>query len=383
MVAKKRRLMRVGGLQTQRAYVSAVRAQSGGGEDPVIPLPGLQNAQSQVAIPLVTEDQLIGVFSVESPKPSVFDEKDEVLMGILASQAAGAIRNARLYREVQELNETLEERVRERTEDLRRTQAQLVQSEKMASLGMLVAGIAHEINTPLGSLHSTHDTLFRAADKLRELVEHELPEEARANPRLKTLFGVMSDARDVVRTSTGRVDGIVKRLKSFARLDEAELKEIDLHECIEDTLVLLHHELEGTRLVKSYAELPRITCFPGQLNQVLLNVILNARQAIAEGGEITVTTTREGDRARIDIRDDGVGIAPEALGRVFDPGYTTKGVGVGTGLGLAIAYRIVRDHRGDIRIASEPGKGTTVTITLPFVSFGGSAPEPRELAPAE
>jgi signal transduction histidine kinase len=231
---------------------------------------------------------------------------------------------------------------------------------------MLVAGIAHEINTPIGSIQSMHDTLFRALDKVRASLDVELPG-WQERPKLKPLFAMIGDSSKVLRSGTERVTTIVKRLKSFARLDEAELKQVDIHEGIEDTLSLIGHELRGVSLVRQYGGLPRVTCYPGRLNQVFLNVLMNARQALKDGtGEIAVSTQQAEGRARIVIRDDGSGIAPEDLPRVFDPGFTTKGVGVGTGLGLSICYQIMEEHTGEIRIESELGVGTSVTIGLPI-----------------
>jgi PAS domain S-box-containing protein len=249
--------------------------------------------------------------------------------------------------------------------ELSQTQSQLIQSEKMASLGMLVAGIAHEINTPIGAVSSMHDTLLRTVDKLREEVfRSELDDERRS--RFERFFNVLGDANRVMRSGVERVTTIVRRLRSFARLDEAELKDADINEGIEDTLTLVHHELKhDIDVVKNLGPLPPIPCFPGRLNQVFLNLIVNARQAIKGKGTITIETERDGHEVVIRISDTGVGIARDHLDRVFDPGFTTKGVGVGTGLGLSICYQIVQDHRGTISVDSEPAKGTTFTIRIP------------------
>jgi signal transduction histidine kinase len=145
------------------------------------------------------------------------------------------------------------------------------------------------------------------------------------------------------------------------------LKLADIHEGLDDTLVILGHELKhGITVKKSYGDVPPFACFPGRLNQVFLNILINARQAIKEQGEISITTYLKGTWAFIEICDSGSGIVPEHLDRIFDPGFTTKGVGVGTGLGLSICYQIVRDHNGEIKVASEVGRGTTFTIILPM-----------------
>jgi signal transduction histidine kinase len=176
----------------------------------------------------------------------------------------------------------------------------------------------------------------------------------------------MQDAHRVIETGSQRVATIVRRLRSFARLDEAEIKMANIHEGLEDTLALIHHQLKDRiKLVKDFAPLEPIACYPGRLNQVFLNILMNAIQAIPETGQITVTTRKQDQQIHIAIHDSGCGIPPQNLKKVFDPGFTTKGVGVGTGLGLSICYQIMEDHKGEIRVESEVGKGTTFTLILP------------------
>jgi two-component system NtrC family sensor kinase len=246
--------------------------------------------------------------------------------------------------------------------ELRNTQSQLVQSEKMAALGMLVAGIAHEINTPIGAVSSMHDTLLRSVEKLKEGVDSECA----AVGRFDKLFGVIEDANNVIKSGIDRVTTIVRRLRSFARLDEAELKTVDVNEGIEDTLTLIHHEIKhNITVVKKYGEIPPIACFPGRLNQVFLNLLVNSRQAMKGKGTITIETRMDGRNLIVAFGDTGHGIRSEDIAKIFDPGFTTKGVGVGTGLGLSICYQIVQDHFGSISVESEVGKGTTFTIRIP------------------
>jgi PAS domain S-box-containing protein len=249
---------------------------------------------------------------------------------------------------------------------LKEAQTQLVQSEKMASLGQLVAGIAHEINTPIGAVNSMHDTLFRTLERMKGFIQKELPEDCKQIPNLEAAFKLIDDSNSVIKSGTERVMNIVTRLKSFARLDEAELKTVDIHEGIEDTLVLIHHELKhNITVVKNYGDVPPISCFPSQLNQVFLNLLVNSKQAIKDKGTITITTQVKNKKVHIKFSDDGMGIPPESVSRIFDPGYTTKGIGVGTGLGLSISYNIIRGHRGEIKASSELGKGTEFLIILP------------------
>ncbi|MCK6547617.1 ATP-binding protein [Myxococcota bacterium] len=248
-------------------------------------------------------------------------------------------------------------------EELRQTQSKLAQSERMASLGQLVAGIAHEINTPVGAMASAQDSLRRATAKLKEALTAEVRDDA----KLARLLSVIDDANRVMESGSTRVTNIVRRLKTFARLDEAELKRVDLHEGLDDTLMLLDHELRGrVEVTREYGQLPLVACYPGQINQVFLNLIHNARQAIPARGHITITTWAEPGRVKVRVRDDGVGIPPENLRKIFDPGFTTKGVRVGTGLGLAICYRIIEEHQGEITVESKPGEGSAFTVAIPL-----------------
>jgi signal transduction histidine kinase len=251
-------------------------------------------------------------------------------------------------------------------EDLKRTQAKLVQSEKMASLGQLVAGVAHEINTPVGAIHSVRDSLAKAVEKMKAELSKQQPE-LLEEPAVKRSLTVLNDGLRVIETGSSRVTSIVKRLKTFARLDEAELQLADLHAGIEDTLVLIQHELKkGIEVERDFGEIPKISCYPGALNQVFLNLLVNAAQAIADKGKITIQTRAEGSHVVLRFTDTGSGIAPEIVKRIFDPGFTTKGVGVGTGLGLSICYRIVSEHHGEISVESEAGRGSTFTVRLPI-----------------
>ena len=394
MVAKRRKLMRVSNLGQQRAYAATIREQlkeAGRTDelDEVVRVPGLPDAESQIAIPLLIKDNLVGVFSVESPEQKPFSDHDELLVTIVANQAASAIQNSQLYaaaerrraelaeahESLKQLNETLEDRVRARTEELeqanlelRETQAQLVQSDKMASLGMLAAGIAHEINTPIGAIHSNNDVESRAMDIVRDAMrDPTIQEQLREHPKLHRALEAIENTNAVTREATERVTTIVQSLKSFARLDQAELQSVDLHEGIDSTLTLLQHLIKDRiEVVRNYAALTEVECYASQINQVFMNILTNAIQAIDDTGKITVTTHEDSGDAVVEITDTGRGIAPEQLKHVFDPGFTTKGVGVGVGLGLSITYRIVEDHRGSIEAQSTPGRGTTFTVRLPI-----------------
>ncbi len=275
---------------------------------------------------------------------------------------------------LRESYEELEEKVEARTLELRQKQSQLVQSEKMAALGQLVAGVAHEINTPLGALGSNIDIFARTLRRIETIVDEA---GVSGNEKLNQLLRSAGELTKVSQTAAERIVTIVGSLRRFARLDEAELDEVDLHEGIENTLTLVQHELKNRiQVEKDYGEIPRVKCYPNQLNQVFMNLLVNASHAIEGQGNISIKTRREGDNVRIEFRDSGRGIPQENLARIFDPGFTTKGSGVGTGLGLSIVYRIVQDHRGSIQVESDVGKGSTFKLLLPIrreeVESGGN-----------
>jgi two-component system, NtrC family, sensor kinase len=242
--------------------------------------------------------------------------------------------------------------------------AQLIQSEKMASLGLLSAGLAHEINTPLGAINSNNDTISRCIEKIKRLLEAQ-PSGDNRRAALDLVY-ILEGVCQNTSLATERLINIVGSLKNFSRLDEAELKKADLHEGLESTLTLVRHELgERIEVKKKYGKIPQVQCYPNALNQVFMNLIVNAAQAIQDRGTITIETSRHGDSVRVAISDDGVGIPPQNLAKIFDPGFTTKGVGVGTGLGLSICYKIISQHHGKISAESRPGS-TTFTIDLPI-----------------
>ncbi|MCZ6633594.1 MAG: ATP-binding protein [bacterium] len=261
----------------------------------------------------------------------------------------------------EEQNRILEETLQQ----LRETQNQLVMQEKMASLGSLVAGVAHEMNTPLGAITSMHDTLTRALDKLKQTLG--ASQEYREDRTAQSAFHVITDATQVIATGVRRVADIVGSLRSFARLDEAEFQVADIHEGIESTLVLLQPQLEDSvTIVKNYGDIQPIYCSPGQLNQVFLNLFQNAGEAIEGKGEIRITTFEDQDIMYIQIRDTGRGIPQEQLDHIFDFSFQAVDSRVKMGFGLSTAYRTIQEHKGEIQIESEVGKGTEVTISLPM-----------------
>jgi signal transduction histidine kinase len=258
-------------------------------------------------------------------------------------------------REVSQKNTELENLLKE----LRDTQEQLIMQEKMASLGNLVAGVAHEINNPIGAVHAAADVNARCIERIDRVAKDYRADFGQAVELLR-------DNNRVTREASARIASIVKSLKSFARLDEATFQLVDVDELIDTTVTLLRHEL-GTRIVmdRIYGEIPRIGCYPHELNQAFMNILTNAVQAIEGEGTIQVVSSLKNGKVVITFSDTGSGMPEAVLHQMFDPGLTTKGVGVGTGLGMSITYNIIKKHRGDLDVRSKPGEGTVVTVTLP------------------
>ena len=261
---------------------------------------------------------------------------------------------------------------------LQRLQAQMVHNEKMASLGQLSAGVAHELNNPAGFVLGNIDLLqdyFAQIEKLLKVYDQlVLPEDSSqsiANVRDEINYDrLMTDLSSVVadcREGAQRICDVVKNLRLFSRLDEAELKLVDIHEGIESTLRLMSRYYSSGRvqLRRDYGELPRVTCYAGQLNQVWMNLLVNAAQSVSESGEVKITTAVDDDSVVVTISDTGKGIPEDELSRIFDPFFTTKPVGEGTGLGLSISYGIIERHDGTITVSSTPGVGTTFKVRIP------------------
>ena len=271
-------------------------------------------------------------------------------------------------RALQALNAELETRVRERTAELEASyrnleaaQTQLVQSEKMASLGVLVAGVAHEINNPV-------TFIVNNMEPLRELLA-EVDQTAEAHPELglQARLGLVREMVELIDEGAVRTAGIVNDLRSFSRLGDARFETIDVQDALEVTLRLLRPRWSGRIAIhRDFEPLPPIEAVPGQLNQVWMNLLANACDAIEDRGNIWIAARSDGDRLRISVRDDGAGIASADLHRIFDPFFTTKPQGKGTGLGLAITHGIVESHGGSIQVTSEAGRGTEMTVSLPI-----------------
>lgn len=271
------------------------------------------------------------------------------------------------HNKLEEYTRTLEDKVKERTRELEENHVKLLQSEKMASLGNLVAGVSHEINNPMGAINSTNEGTSKILERLLGIIaESDSIDELRNDKKFQKFISLMQENNKVSTLAGEKITKIVQTLKNFARLDEAEFQLADIHDGIEDTLVLLHHELKYRIEVKTdFGNIPKIYCSPNQLNQVFMNITMNAIQSIDDKGEINIKTYSDKTRVYIEISDNGRGIPEGNLKKIFDPGYTTKSSGVGTGLGLSIVYNIIKAHKGFIKAESIVNKGSKFTIEIP------------------
>jgi signal transduction histidine kinase len=237
----------------------------------------------------------------------------------------------------------------------------------MAALGKLAAGFAHEINNPLGALMSTASTSTQCIFKIEQYLE-ESDEWARIknDARLHNLFKILIDSNLVFAKVSDRVAFTMKSFLDFARLDKAGFDKVDIHQSIDNTLMLIQHAIKAqTAVVKQYGAIPEITCYPGELNQVFMNLLKNAAVAIEGDGEITIRTFLEKGKVHIKIADTGIGIPDEHLKGLFDPVFSKNGTRVKASMGLFTSYNIVQKHRGEIKVESAVGKGSTFTIILP------------------
>ncbi len=315
----------------------------------------------------------------------------------------------RINLQLRDANETLEHRVTERTRELsdalRQLQEQemlLIQSEKMSSLGQMVAGVAHEVNTPLAYVKSSLDTvnnrmpeiasLAEATDRLLEMLQSPSTPEADLSAHFQRVSAMLEEtkSRGMLREldtlvkdglhGIGQISELVTNLKDFARLDRSKVSDFDLNEGVQSALKIARNQLKTKTVRTMFATIPAVSCSPSQINQVFLNLITNAAQATPdEGGTITVRTAIHGaDHVMVEVSDNGHGIPEDLLPKIFDPFFTTKQIGKGTGLGLSIVYKIVESHGGRIEVDSKQGVGTRFRVILPAKS---AAPAPAP-APA-
>ena len=363
-------------------------------------IPELHVAETDLIIPLTRNDKLFALLLLGKPLTGKEYLSDDLsMLQILANQAAIAIENniyieeakelirkvteaevqKKYVKELEEKNESLQNLYR----TLQETQSQLIQSEKMASLGQLVAGVAHELNNPISFIYANMKELENYITAIEEVLQvllsnlnkadlqQQLKEKVRQLQERYDLQFIQKDIHSLISESAEggrRVKEVVQNLRNFSRLDEGDVKSVDLHEGLDSTLLLLNNEIKNRiQIIKEYGELPNVECHPGHINQVFMNLLLNAIQAIEGQGKIWISTQTINSQVEITIKDNGKGIPEDIKNKVFDPFFTTKPVGKGTGLGLSICYNIIKNHNGEIDVESELGKGTTFHIKLPII----------------
>lgn len=299
----------------------------------------------RIIVPIYHLNKILGVIVILSHQQRELNDEIDILESV-AAQLGNVIIQAQLYEKdlktVAELQNALKE--------LKDTQVQLINSEKMASLGQLIAGVAHEINTPLASINSNNSIIAKFINKIED----------------KEIAETLKEINKLDKEAVTRISNMVKSLKKFVRLDEAELQDTDINKELDLTLDLMRHETKNRiEIVKNYSKLPLIKCYPNMLNQVFMNILINACQSIEKSGKITITTEFKNSLLTVKIKDNGKGIEPDKIDKIFTAGYTTKGVGAGTGLGLAISEKIIQKHNGKITVKSKLRYGSEFTITIP------------------
>ena len=244
----------------------------------------------------------------------------------------------------------------------------IIHIEKMASLGNLTSEVAHEINTPISAIKSNSDLFIRCQKKIKKILfDPSTPREILNNKELVSIFNEIDSLNEVNKTAIDRITSIVDSLRNFSRIDKDEMENCDLVAGLESTLTLVRHKLKGKiKIRKNYEAVPVIQAFPNLINQVFLNIIMNAIHAIEDNGEIFIHLFMQDNFVVIEIRDTGQGIPDENLNKIFDSGFTTKKPCMGTGLGLPIVHKILAKHNGKINVESEVGKGSTFSIYLPI-----------------
>ena len=297
----------------------------------------------RIVVPIYHKEDLLGVLVLLTRQTRRLNDELEIFDGV-SSQLGNALVQSALY----EKNEKMVKELTLTLKELKDTQLKLINSEKMASLGQLVAGIAHEINTPLASIKSNNEIAVKLIKRLKD----------------RDTAEILSEINSIDTEAISRINKLVTGLRKFVRLDEAELQEADINKEIDLTLDLIRHETKNkVAIIKKYGEIPLVKCYPNMLNQVFMNILVNACQAIKESGEIIISTEYADKNLIVRIKDNGCGI--NDINKIFFAGYTTKGVGVGTGLGLAISKKIIEKHNGKISVNSEVGKGSEFVITIP------------------
>jgi len=288
-------------------------------------------------------------------------------VGILLGNLFERVRSETSLKQAYEERRKKNEELRIALEDLTATQSDLVQSEKMAILGKITAGVAHELNSPIGAIISAADLSGRCVSKISDVVNKSSSlQDAKDDQVFRKSLSALETSSQNIAAGSARISTIVKSLKAFSRLDEAEFQRVDLREGIESTLVLIQYAIkDGTHIVKDFSDIPELFCNPSELNQVFMTLLVRAVEAVGGDGTVTIKTSADKSNIRVEIQDTGEGIQPEKLNTIFDLDFKAKDHRIGMGLELPNANNVIMQHGGRLKVESEVGKGTHFTIELP------------------
>ena len=311
----------------------------------------LTKGVTRIIVPVYNKNNLLGIIVILTRHKFLIDENREILQSI-AVQLSGSIVQSNLIEQLNKKNNKLQKTLNE----LKEAQIQLINTEKMASVGQLVSGVAHEINTPLASISSNNSLISKLVSNKTELSQEQ--------------YNMLTELNDINIEASKRIYNIVTSLKRFVRLDEAQMQKADINSELDLTLKIMAHELKNNiKVVKNYSPLPLVMCRVNMLNQVFMNLLINACHSINEkgiSGEIKITTLKKGNNVLIKIKDNGMGIKEDVQKKIFNAGFTTKRPEIGTGLGLAISKKIVELHKGSISYTTKLNEGSEFTVSVPI-----------------
>jgi len=332
----------------------------------------IAGVRSVLAMPLLDQDKITAILYTDTGQQNVLTSEHQRIFTVFGDMIAAKMSNWKLIKENEEkalvekeleITRKKQDEIEKAYQQLKEAQERLIQTEKMASLGRLVAGVTHEMNTPMGALAGSIGVLDRA---VKQIMKKGTKEAASADEKIRKTIIAIDSSMNTAEQCLERLSSIVNALGNFARLDQPEFEAVDLNLCLDETLVLLNSECaDRITIVRKYGKLPPVECATRDINQVFMNVLRNAVEAIEGKGIITITTKYKHRTAIIIVEDTGKGIPPEELQKLFDPHFTTKGERYRLGLGLPTSFRIIEAHSGNINAESTVGKGSKFTVNLP------------------